>query len=474
MIMRKLLPVLILFCVAFLSSCEKDKPESSEKKILTFRFESVDPEIGGVIDEAARTITLTDVPYASVSAIAPVITLSDGATVSPESGVEQDFTSPVTYTVTAEDGTTQAYVVTVIPGIEELSGTMSANRTLEDRFDGDAIDYIIDGTFYVDGNALLTVEAGVKIAFTGVDGWIVVGENAGLKMTGTEQKPIILTGPVNNNNKGAWGGVEYNSNRADNQLEYVSIINAGSNNYYAALTINSDAGVNIKNSRIENSATFGLDVIGTLNGFMNNVITGCNQEPVKISYIDEAVKLDAASQLTGNAKDHVSTSGFRDIQSADITLNKLTVPWFIENGIYFDRKLTVTPGTTILFNNDTFFEIEPTGTIVARGSVAEPIVFRHVDNTKGGWQGIFIESYLQNSISNCIIKDGGSYDGYRSNIYLDYNASLTISDTQLNNSIGYGIILYTDSNIIATNVTFSDNQLGNIRNEDEETVSSAF
>ena len=51
-------------------------------------------------------------PYTNVTALTPFITIT-GATVSPPSGTSQDFTSPVVYTVTAADSSTQAYMVTV-------------------------------------------------------------------------------------------------------------------------------------------------------------------------------------------------------------------------------------------------------------------------------------------------------------------------------------------------------------------------
>jgi hypothetical protein len=57
-------------------------------------------------------ITL-NVPYGdSVTALTPTIT-SNGASVSPASGVPQDFTLPVTYTVTATDTSTKEYQVAV-------------------------------------------------------------------------------------------------------------------------------------------------------------------------------------------------------------------------------------------------------------------------------------------------------------------------------------------------------------------------
>ena len=44
----------------------------------------------------------------------PVITVSDNAKYTPAASSQEDFTSPVIYTVTAEDGSTQDYTVTVV------------------------------------------------------------------------------------------------------------------------------------------------------------------------------------------------------------------------------------------------------------------------------------------------------------------------------------------------------------------------
>ena len=253
------------------------------------------------------------------------------------------------------DGTTASYTVTATLGIETLSGTMSSNRTLTDRFPGDATDYIIDGAFYVSGNALLTIEPGVKIRFTGNNGWLVVEQNAGLKMVGTSELPIVLTGPLNNNNNGAWGGVEYHSNRADNLMEYVSIINAGSGNYDAALDIESDARLSIKRSTISNSGNIGVNIYGTLSAFENNTITGCEDVPLYFEHMEMVCKLDEASSLTGNGENFVEIGyGFKDVQSADISLKKLTVPYLFSNGIYVDRKLTLAAGITVAFDYDSF------------------------------------------------------------------------------------------------------------------------
>lgn len=68
----------------------------------------------GVIDGSDITIKLED--SIDVRAIKPdTITISDKATISPSIDEVQDFSKPVSYTVTAESGAKQTYIVKVIP-----------------------------------------------------------------------------------------------------------------------------------------------------------------------------------------------------------------------------------------------------------------------------------------------------------------------------------------------------------------------
>ena len=84
----------------------------NEKSILSFRFDALDYE--GVIDEVLRRVDCVLPAETDVTQLVPTIVVSEGATVEPASGVAQDFTNPVTYTVTAQNGTTVVYTVTVI------------------------------------------------------------------------------------------------------------------------------------------------------------------------------------------------------------------------------------------------------------------------------------------------------------------------------------------------------------------------
>ena len=83
----------------------------SGKKILSFRFEDIDIEAD--IDEDLKTVEATMPLGTDVTALVPVITVSEKATIDPASGVSTDFTNPVTYTVTAEDGSQALYTATV-------------------------------------------------------------------------------------------------------------------------------------------------------------------------------------------------------------------------------------------------------------------------------------------------------------------------------------------------------------------------
>jgi len=93
--------------------------DSTATDILTFTL--TDQTGAATINATNHTVAIEVAYTADVTALAPTITMDYGATISPLSGVSRDFTSPVTYTVTALDGTT-TQVWTVIVTQEEEPG----------------------------------------------------------------------------------------------------------------------------------------------------------------------------------------------------------------------------------------------------------------------------------------------------------------------------------------------------------------
>lgn len=91
----------IIIAISGFSSCIKDEPLGKETDITSFRIED-DEYVSTEISETTVSVIVTE--YADLSNIVPQIEVSQGATISPESGVKQDFSEgPVTYRITSED-----------------------------------------------------------------------------------------------------------------------------------------------------------------------------------------------------------------------------------------------------------------------------------------------------------------------------------------------------------------------------------
>ena len=92
---------------------------STATDILAFTF----TEQTGSAIITPHTVSIEVEWDAVITSLTPTITVSGGATIAPLSGVSQDFTSPVTYTVTAEDTVTeQEWTVTVTQEAEPSTG----------------------------------------------------------------------------------------------------------------------------------------------------------------------------------------------------------------------------------------------------------------------------------------------------------------------------------------------------------------
>lgn len=94
-------------CSISCGSSDDEVLKSDEKVITTFAVEDYDVDI----DHNAKTIVIHVPKSANIKGLRPDITLSERAEVEPASGVQQDFTEPVDYVVTAENQTTVTYRV---------------------------------------------------------------------------------------------------------------------------------------------------------------------------------------------------------------------------------------------------------------------------------------------------------------------------------------------------------------------------
>ncbi|HPX07699.1 MAG TPA: choice-of-anchor J domain-containing protein [Tenuifilaceae bacterium] len=141
-------------------------------EILTFTIpEQVYP---ADIDWENGTIEVMVNFEANMAALTPTIGLSPGATVDPESGVAQDFNSPVVYTVTGFDGTDEVVKEwTVTVAIADETATRILTFTFEDAsivddveidYDLSTIDvYVVFGTNIAEQTPTVTISFGASI-----------------------------------------------------------------------------------------------------------------------------------------------------------------------------------------------------------------------------------------------------------------------------------------------------------------------
>ncbi len=112
-----------LFCLAmtalFFVACDEETTfnegpfVSKRTQILSFQLSDVDPPIDANINEEEKLIT-AKVPFGTnLAELTPIISISNKATVSPPSGVPNNFVDATTYTVNAENGATQEYQVII-------------------------------------------------------------------------------------------------------------------------------------------------------------------------------------------------------------------------------------------------------------------------------------------------------------------------------------------------------------------------
>ncbi|MCQ2226684.1 MAG: hypothetical protein MJZ01_02100 [Bacteroidales bacterium] len=325
---------------------------------------------------------------------------------------------------------------------QKLEGSMSENKTLKDL--GLPIDYIVDGMLTISGNACLTIEPGVTIAFTGTNGIVSVDENAGLKMVGTAEKPITFTGPVNNQNKGAWGYIEYHSNRSDNQMEYVILKNGGSYDGYGVLNTFDAGSVSVKNCTIDGGMGFGVQTHWgngkNFKAFENNTIKNVAKAPMDIDAWN-ANNIGSGNKFEENGENYIMmTNSIND--NKELILNNVDIPYYFPNGFMVEGKseLTVNAGVKLVFGKNEGMYTNSETVVKFEGTEASPITLCGLESKAGYWKGV---NHCSEE-DECIFKNVVISDGDEFGLKLDcFDEVLKIENLTIKNIKEYGLIVRT-------------------------------
>jgi len=187
---------------------------STAKAITVFNITS---QISSSVNEGAKTITVL-VPYGTdKSSLTPnTITASGLASVDPGTGTPQNFTSPINYTVTAEDGSQQIYAVSIDFGSlatdyfrSKASGNWSDVATWESSPDNSnwisatSTPGTTASTVTIQSTNTVTVISAITANNTTVNSGAKLAVNTGGTFTINSAKTLTIDGTLENGVKSA-------------------------------------------------------------------------------------------------------------------------------------------------------------------------------------------------------------------------------------------------------------------------------
>ena len=333
----KHLPIILILCAVTLFGC---------KKTYTIVCESSNEDWGTVTGggeyREGETAVLTATPTGGYY----FLSWQDG-----------DVSNPRTITVNGNATYTAKFADTPFGVFEgeplHVSGKICSDQVWPDM--GLDIDYIIEGTLYIGCNATIRVMPGVTIMFTGANGNIEVIENGALNMSGTENNPIVLCGPSDQQYPGSWGRVVINTNRLDNTFSWVEFRNGGNREDLYGGVVNVRGSLSMMCCTIDGSNGSGLVTEGesVLPVFAYNIIQNCTGYPWVTSSFPALYK----GEIFGNElyyENMLNKYVYIDLDHYEInepvTLNGLYLAWYyFPHGFYFDGNGTLTLNEARIF-----------------------------------------------------------------------------------------------------------------------------
>ncbi|MEM1136958.1 MAG: PKD domain-containing protein [Bacteroidota bacterium] len=473
--------ILSLFLFCLLTSCDEEEDPTPDTLIVNAGSDQI-VEVGqtatldgsGSSDTGGNSITylwaFSSVPSGSTASISN--TTSAMASFSPD--VEGTYTAILTVSNADGSKTDEVTITATAPAAVavELSGSRTEDLRLTDIFVNSSVpDYIVTSNFRMRGG-VLTIDPGVTIAFKS-DQYMWIEDTGAIIAKGTTTNPIVFTGETET--KGFWRGLVIWSNNTQNELDYVEIKYAGSNDHGSGvpsigLALGNSGQAKITNSTVTNNAgDYGMFVeLGTdLNTFSNNTISNNDGTALGLA-IFEATKLDPASSFnTGNGDNSIEIFSQSNIDlDGEKTLPTMAdgTPYYVSGNIRLrNGGLVVSPGAVLEFNTDVYFWIEDNGYMIAKGTDTEPIVFTGKVKQKGYWRGIaFWSSNVLNELDYAEVSYGGSSDHGsglgKIGLGLGNSGKLKVSNTAITNSDDIGFQIESTTTLESfSNNSFSDN-----------------
>ncbi|MDO1450066.1 PKD domain-containing protein [Rhodocytophaga aerolata] len=368
------------------------------------------------------------------------------------------------------------------PDLVALSGEITTDRILENiNPDPTKPDYLVTDHLLL--KAKLTVKPGVIIEFENDKGLHVFPQGT-LVAKGTQAERIVFTGKTKT--AGFWKGILLESNNELNELDFAAIEFAGSSSFMqlqadirANLTLvsstNAASSIKVANTLFAFSGGYGMYVQGMseLNGFSTNVFSKNTGSALYVP-ARQVHKLDAASVFTGNnGYNGVETSGiinhFTEVTWPDLTDNG---SYYVTGDISVQSGLQLAQGVSLEFMQGLVMRVENNGYLYAAGELTNKITFTARTKTANlHWGGIvFNTAHEQNKLVFAEVSYAGNkeVDTYKANVVVGAGGNVSIQQSVLTNSLGWGIVAFTHQGALlntdaGTSNTFSNMVQGNIK-----------
>lgn len=306
----------------------------------------------------------------------------------------------------------------IIPDGGELTGDISNDMVFKT-----GITYTFDGTIRV-RNAKLTFEAGSIVKFTegsSLEFAYSDNEYATIEVLGTAELPVVFTSANNSPSSGDWAGLHFYKGATDCTINFAIIEYAGSNDTYGSIYIKETA-ISFTNSIIREAANVGIRMKseGAFSAFDKNFFSNIDSYPISV-YINNV------HTITGD-NSYETATGIWIENDEDFTMQgeyfwtDQGVPFYQEGTIRFGTAgvgsiIHIAPGTEILFMEDARWDVaygaDQYATIIAEGTIEEPILFSSASNSPspGDWKCLaFYEGANNCSFKFTSFEFGGSDD----------------------------------------------------------------
>jgi hypothetical protein len=304
----------------------------------------------------------------------------------------------------------------------------------------------------VGSDTVLTLQAGTVLKF-GEDSEMHVNRGS-LKSTGTPSEPVLITGTTTE--AGWWKGIRATSPVATVELEHTVVeyggqTDSGGNANFAIEAASEGSGVAIDNTTFRHSGAYGLKVDDAhVESFSNNTLTQNAKGAASID-VDDIAALDAGSQYSGNDRDVIAVT--RGPVESQVTWPTVGVPFRVEEemSIKDGGFVTIRKGNTFRFAENVMLDVNAGARLTASGTSEAPIVFRGIEQTKGWWNGIRLESdSSDNVLEHVTIADAGGESEANLVFYWNgHKVSATLNDVSLKNGSKAGISTHKPENATA-------------------------